>query len=87
MIHKITLTPDQLMSQSVETAKHYMVEAIKAVDGRFGDGFSQKNPEMVAAFMKTAADDFMTAIFAQNIQNLCEYISDINKTAKRLRSE
>ena len=76
---KITASPDNLMRQAPETVKLYLSEAIKAIDGQFGKDFAAQHPDLVAAFIKTSAIDFATTIFAQNMQNLCEYIGDLKK--------
>ncbi len=59
---------DELLRQAPMTAGDYMRNAIDSIDSRFGDGFSAKHPELVGAFMQTAAQDYHTAIIAQQIR-------------------
>ena len=76
MVQKITSSPQELMMQAAKTADFYMSEAVKSIDERFGENYSGDHPELVAAFMKTAALDFMATLIAQNIQNLCECLPE-----------
>ncbi|WP_363348284.1 hypothetical protein [Methylocystis echinoides] len=43
------------------TAQSYMVDAVRAIDGKLGEGYAAKHPELVAAFMQTCASDFEQA--------------------------
>jgi ribosomal protein S20 len=60
-----------LLRQAKGEAADYMEEAVTKIDELFGKGYAAKNPTLVGAFMRTAAQDFHTActlIASQNIQ-------------------
>ena len=76
MSNRITADHTTLMRQAPMTAHEYFHAAIKTIDDRFGDGYAQAHPELVAAFMQTAARDFQTAITAQTMQDAAEQISE-----------
>jgi len=46
------------MKHAADTANEYMLAAIRCIDAKFGDGYAQKHPELIAAFMTTAAQDY-----------------------------
>ena len=54
----ITASFDTLLSQASDTASIYMGRAIYEIDLLFGDGYAENHPELVAAFMQTAALDY-----------------------------
>jgi hypothetical protein len=55
----------ELLNQATDTATTYFSRAIKVIDSEFGEGYSAKNPDLVAAFMKTACADYNTAATAK----------------------
>jgi len=50
------------------TAHDYMRSAVTDIDGLFGAGYAKLHPELVAAYMQTAAADFGAAIIARAIE-------------------
>lgn len=64
----IANTPAEfLMRQASMTAQFYMLKAKADIDEMFGNGYAAKHPELVAAYMQTAARDFQ-AMIAYNQQ-------------------
>ncbi len=57
-----------LMRQAWKTAAEYMDHAKEEIDRTFGEGYAAKHPELVAAFMETAARDFQTGMMAKRIE-------------------
>lgn len=43
--------------QAANTAAYWMERATDEINSLFGDGYAKKHPELVAAFMNTAASD------------------------------
>jgi len=74
MFGDVTSTPDALVGQASRTTLIYMKDAIESIDRQFETGYAKSHPELIATFMKTAAADFATAIFAQNMQRLAAAI-------------
>ena len=52
-----------LMRQAGATADAYLKDGIECIDRRLGEGFAKEHPELLAAFMHTAAMDFATMWF------------------------
>jgi hypothetical protein len=48
------------MRQAGSTADAYLKDGIECIDARLGKGFAKDHPELLAAFMRTAAMDFAT---------------------------
>jgi hypothetical protein len=67
---RITANPKTLMRQAKYTAAEYLNAAVIEIDEKFGDGYAKKNPELIAAYMNTAALDYGSAIIARSIQDL-----------------
>lgn len=69
------MTVDDYFEQATSTAKYYMRAGFQAVDDVFGEGYAQAHPELVAAYMRTAAADFHTSILTQQaIKEVCRAI-------------
>ena len=56
------------MAQASMTAHQYFHAAIKSIDDRFGEGYAQNHPELIAAFLRTAASDYNVSIAVQALQ-------------------
>lgn len=54
------------------TAAEYLHKGVKALDGEFGEGYAARHPELLAAFMRTAALDFQTSVCAAVAQDLLD---------------
>jgi len=76
-MEKITLSATELMEQAVNTAHSYMLGAVRMIDKEFGKGYADMHPELVGAFMRTAAEDFKTS-------TLCAAIQDVEKAVTKL---
>lgn len=51
------VSAETIQRQAWMTAADWMENAVTVIDEQFGAGFAKKYPELVAAFMKTAATD------------------------------
>lgn len=69
--------PKNLFRQAPFTAEEYMLDAIKAIDNRFGKGAAQKHPELIGAFMKTAASDFNTMMMYKALEQVSLALSEV----------
>lgn len=58
----------ELMHKASLTAGQYFLDAVRCLDEKFGDGYAKANPALVAAFMATAASDFRSVLWAQEIE-------------------
>jgi hypothetical protein len=64
-----------LLTQASDTAESYFNRAVRHIDERFGDGYAAKNPQLIGAFMQTAAIDFATASFGKVVGEINDTIS------------
>ncbi len=71
-MEKITASAETLMRQAGMTAAEYLSKAVDEIDSQFGEGFSKSHPDLVGAFMRTAALDFASAGITSAIQDLAE---------------
>jgi hypothetical protein len=55
-------TPEALLRQASITANDYMLDAKARIDAAFGTDYAYEHPELVAAFMRTAAQARHTAM-------------------------
>ena len=65
------------MLDASETAKHYMFKATGIIDKRFGKNYAEKHPELIGAFMQTAAIDFATGMMVKHLISITDHLSDI----------
>jgi hypothetical protein len=71
------MTPDisiidasYMLRQAPLTADQYMTNGKDRIDALFGDGYAAKHPELLAAFMRTAAQDFHTVMMKAALQDI-----------------
>ncbi len=60
--------PEALMREASKTAAFYMREAQEEIDLLYHVGYARQNPDLVAAFMKVAAQDYAIGISAALIE-------------------
>lgn len=61
MTQLISASFDTLLTQAGDTAAYFMSRADVAIDRLYGEGYAKTHPELVAAFMRVAVDDFRTS--------------------------
>lgn len=71
----ITATYETLMRQASMTANEYLLAAVSSIDDQFQDGYAQKHPDLVAAFMQVCASDFATTAMSVAIQEAASEIA------------
>ncbi|BET98208.1 hypothetical protein [Xenorhabdus taiwanensis] len=62
--------------QAAGTAAYWMERAVKEIDSLLGEGYAKQHPELIAAFMKTAARDEL----AMNIRGIVEALETFQVT-------
>lgn len=77
------LSDEQLMHQAADTTQFYMTTARRRIDELFGEGYAEKNPQLIGDFMKSAAIDLATFSglrkISESIDSLSESI-DLQRT-------
>lgn len=80
---EITADVVELMRQAPLTARNYMKHGAEDIDAMFGDGYAEAPPELLAAYMQTAAIDLMTAMVAKEIGEAIEEIAEAIRGHRR----
>lgn len=57
-----SITPENAMRQASLTAREYLRDGIAYIDEQLGEGYAENNPDLLAAFIRTAAQDYHTAM-------------------------
>jgi hypothetical protein len=65
-----------LLRQAKLTAEEYFNAAVNSIDHSFGDGYAEKHPELIAAFMQVAASDMNYCTLAKAQSECVEYLAD-----------
>lgn len=63
------------IQQATANALHYMKQAKTDIDAIFSDGYAEQHPELIAAYMQTAAVDFGTRA---GLFEVCEAINELS---------
>jgi hypothetical protein len=82
---KHDLTPDAAMRQAAMTAKHYLICASTDIDDVFGDGYATEHPELMGAYMITAALDFHSASISSDTGDIANAIDGAGDFLRRIR--
>lgn len=61
---------DTLFTHAQTRAESYLRTAETQIDAVFGAGYAKEHPELIAAFMKTASDEFTRITTAKVLQNM-----------------
>jgi hypothetical protein len=83
-MEQITLSPEELVRQASMTADTYLGQAVVRIDDHFGEGYAKGHPELVGAFMRTAATDFATSVFAKAVGDVYPFLFSFELQAIRL---
>lgn len=73
--YKVTATWAKLMEDGASAAKYYMSCAVTEIDEMFGKGYAAAHPELVGAFMRTAATETHGSVLCKCMQLCTEEIS------------
>lgn len=76
---------DALFTLAQGRAESYLRTAETQIDAVLGDGYAKEHPELIAAFMKTASDEFTRTAAIKVLQNL-GYALDSIADAMRTRN-
>ena len=69
-----------LMRQASMTAQDYLNKALEVIDGAFGEGYAREHPELVDAFMQTAAANFAATFQADFLGKIAEKLEGISES-------
>jgi hypothetical protein len=72
-----------LMEQAEITAQTHMLSAIRHIDEILGKGYAHEHPELIAAYMRTAATGFGAAIIGRGLERIEQAIIGLDNTLAR----
>ena len=72
---------ERLMDHASATAKNYLRDAIEAVESQMGKGAAEKYPQIVAAVITAAAQDYHAAMFSHRVAPALEDVAEALRTA------
>jgi hypothetical protein len=89
---RISADWQNLLEQASSTADKYFHEAIRSIDGYFGEGYAQKHPALIGTFMEVACADFKHSgvlVCCQEFMEVfneafCQLSSSLDRIAKNL---
>lgn len=79
---------ETLFTQAQESASSYLQYAKTEIDRVFGDGHAKNHPELVAAFMKCASNEFCSGSTSKVMQSALKGIGySLDSIAAALKNE
>ncbi len=60
----------KLMQESIDDAEFYLTSSMEILNKKFGPGYVEQHPELVAAMMQTAATANMQTIIRNMLENI-----------------
>jgi hypothetical protein len=79
---------DTLLRQATMTAHDYMLHAVADIDKLLGKGYAKDHPELIAAYMQTAARDFGAGCLAKEISEAAgDLAGAISGLSESMRSD
>jgi hypothetical protein len=79
---RITDDNNELAKQAPQATYEYLRCGIRDIDDLLDEGYAKDHPELLAAYMKTAAMDLFTAVISREINKglngIAEAITDAN---------
>jgi hypothetical protein len=60
--------------QAGSTVSTYLAEAIEAIDRHFGEGYAQKHPELVGAFIMACTNDVQAMLLFESLNLIANTI-------------
>lgn len=67
----------ELMQQSVEETAFYMTSAIKIINDKLGESYAENHPELLGAFMQTAAIANLESVLLNKLENIEKAIDQL----------
>lgn len=71
------LSHSRLMEQSLEEATFYMTSAINIINKKLGESYAENHPELLGAFMQTAAISNLESVLLNKLENIEKLIDQM----------
>ena len=67
----------ELQQQSLEETAFYMTSAIKVINDKLGEFYAEGHPEILGAFMQTAAITNLESVLLNKLENIEKAIDQL----------
>lgn len=67
----------ELQQQSLEEANFFMTSAIKFINDELGESYAENHPEILGAFMQTAAIANLESVLLNKLENIEKAIDNL----------
>ncbi|WP_294615538.1 hypothetical protein [Bacteroides oleiciplenus] len=67
----------ELQQQSLEETAFYMTSAIKVINDKLGEFYAEEHPEILGAFMQTAAITNLESVLLNKLENIEKAIDQL----------
>lgn len=67
----------ELQQQSLDETTFYMTSAISIINRKLGESYAENHPELLGAFMQTAAIANLEAVLLNKLENIEKEIDQI----------
>lgn len=71
------LSHSGLMDQSLKETTFYMTSAIKIINDKLGESYAENHPELLGAFMQTAAISNLESVLLNKLEDIEKSIDKI----------
>ena len=72
----MTISVQQVMEQASSTAALYFSDAIRYIDGEFGEGYALKNPKLIEIYVQGAFTDYAATLRYKGMGELATAIEN-----------
>jgi hypothetical protein len=80
MSQEVTASINTLFDQTSATADTYFNDAIRNIDGRFGEGYAKEHPSLVGDYMKVCERDFSSSVLNVKLQEIRDALISMSIT-------
>lgn len=74
-----TMSNGTALQQAGETASRYLYDGAYDIDKLFGSGYAKAHPELLCAYMQTAASDFNSSVIFDTLYEIAEAVRDLRQ--------
>ena len=80
----MSITVQQIMKQASSTANEYLTNAVKDIDGRFGDGYALEHPQLIEIYVRAASADYAATLQYQGVEEIASALHELYGALEKL---
>ena len=80
MNQEVEASINTLFGQAAATANRYFNDAIRNIDGIFGEGYAKEHPSLIGDFMKVCERDFSAGVLHIKLQEIRDALISMSIT-------